>query len=283
MFMPRWIFSPAAAQPSVVEGRISTITRIPSAFRYMNDCSSKFSSSIVNRVAAAPDQHTDRANQNAQKNKQEIPMSTRSTILAFAAVAALGVTALATTGAAAATPNHGITNHTSHQSSNAQTPKPSYQGQKKLIGGDPNTWSPKGKKPLIGGDPNTWSPKGKKPLIGGDPNTWSPKCKLIGCDPNSRTPSWVYHHHHHHHHDWRWWYARYHRVVPVETTVVAPETSTVILPAVTKATGNCNCLTKEYLEDGSVLFKDLCTKEAAVATPDEIKAQRAQAPGNEVR
>jgi hypothetical protein len=210
-------------------------------------------------------------------------MSTRSTILAFAAVAALGVTALATTGAAAATPNHGITNHTSHQSSNAQTPKPSYQGQKKLIGGDPNTWSPKGKKPLIGGDPNTWSPKGKKPLIGGDPNTWSPKCKLIGCDPNSRTPSWVYHHHHHHHHDWRWWYARYHRVVPVETTVVAPETSTVILPAVTKATGNCNCLTKEYLEDGSVLFKDLCTKEAAVATPDEIKAQRAQAPGNEVR
>jgi hypothetical protein len=256
----------------------------------MNDCSSKFSSLAMNRRVAAPDQITDRANQHAQTKKQEIPMSTRSTILAFAAVAALGVTALASTGAAAATPNHGITNNNSHQSSNAQAPKPNFQGQKKLIGGDPNTWSPKGKKPLIGGDPNTWSPKGKKPLIGGDPNTWSPKCKLIGCDPNSRTPAWVYHHHHHHHHDWRWWYARYYGIIPVETTVVAPETtvvapetSTVVLPAVTKATGNCNCLTKEYLEDGSVLFKDLCTKEAAVASPDELKAQRAQAPGNEIR
>ncbi len=36
---------------------------------------------------------------------------------------------------------------------------------------------------------------------------------------------------------------------------------------------NCNCLTKEYLEDGSVVFKDLCTKEAAMATPAELKAQ----------
>ena len=35
----------------------------------------------------------------------------------------------------------------------------------------------------------------------------------------------------------------------------------------------CNCLTKQYLDDGSVLFKDICTKEAATATPDELKAQ----------
>jgi hypothetical protein len=35
----------------------------------------------------------------------------------------------------------------------------------------------------------------------------------------------------------------------------------------------CNCLTKQYLGDGSVLFKDICTKEAAIATPDELKAQ----------
>jgi hypothetical protein len=41
--------------------------------------------------------------------------------------------------------------------------------------------------------------------------------------------------------------------------------------------GNCNCLTKQYIEDGSVLFTDLCTKEAALASPDELKAQ-AQAP-----
>ena len=39
------------------------------------------------------------------------------------------------------------------------------------------------------------------------------------------------------------------------------------------ATAPCNCLTKQYLDDGSVLFKDLCTKEAAMATPDELRAQ----------
>jgi hypothetical protein len=29
--------------------------------------------------------------------------------------------------------------------------------------------------------------------------------------------------------------------------------------------GDCNCLAKQYLPDGSVLFKDLCTKESAIA------------------
>jgi hypothetical protein len=37
----------------------------------------------------------------------------------------------------------------------------------------------------------------------------------------------------------------------------------------------CNCLTKQYLDDGSVLFRDICTKEAAIATPAELKAQAA--------
>jgi hypothetical protein len=37
--------------------------------------------------------------------------------------------------------------------------------------------------------------------------------------------------------------------------------------------GPCTCLTKTYLDDGSVLFKDVCTKEAALATPDELRAQ----------
>jgi hypothetical protein len=182
--------------------------------------------------------------------------TTRSTMLAFAAIAALSAAALAST-VAVASPNNGINN--SHQSSNAQTPTPSFKGKPGPTGGNPITWTPSAKKPLIGGDPHTWTPHKK---IGGDPNTW--------------TPSWV-HHHHHHHRDWRWWYARYHyRTVPVETS------STVVAPAVTAAAPNCNCLTKEYLPDGSVLFKDLCTKEAAMATPDELKAQ-AQAPAPQAR
>jgi hypothetical protein len=47
-------------------------------------------------------------------------------------------------------------------------------------------------------------------------------------------------------------------------------------PAV--VTAPCNCLTKQYLSDGSVLFQDICTKEAAMATPDELKAQAQAAP-----
>jgi hypothetical protein len=214
----------------------------------MNDCSSKFFDQRMNRAGAEPHQHADRAN---QQKTQEIPM-TRSTILAFAAIGALGAAALVSSGATAS-PNNGINN--GHPSQNTQTPTPSFKGKPGPIGGNPITWTPNAKKPLIGGNPITWTQHKK---IGGDPNTW--------------TPSWVYHHHHHHHHDWRWWYARYH-VVPVETS------TTVVAPVVKAADGNCNCLTKEYLPDGSVLFKDLCTKEAAMATPDELKAQvQSQAP-----
>jgi hypothetical protein len=192
-------------------------------------------------------------------------MSTRSSILAFTAIAALGAAALASTAMAAAPGQNGNVHH----GPGVQTPAPNFKAKPGLIGHDKITWSPQGPKKLIGGDPNTWTPK-KKPLIGGDPNTW--------------TPAWTYFHHHHQfwsddpahaHHDWRWWYARY-QVVPVETT------TTIVAPAVTNVTANCNCLTKEYLEDGSVLFKDLCTKEAAMATPDELKAQ-AQAPAPQVR
>jgi hypothetical protein len=46
---------------------------------------------------------------------------------------------------------------------------------------------------------------------------------------------------------------------PVASTPVAKDT--------------CTCLTKSYLPDGSVLFKDVCTKEMALATADEVKAQ----------
>ena len=33
----------------------------------------------------------------------------------------------------------------------------------------------------------------------------------------------------------------------------------------TSAGAGCTCLTKQYLTDGSVLFRDLCTNEAVVA------------------
>jgi hypothetical protein len=94
-----------------------------------------------------------------------------------------------------------------------------------------------------------------------------------------------HHHHHHCHHKhcgphYVWW-QHHHRpywVAPVvgETVVeTAPVAAAYTAPV---AKDNCNCLTKTYLEDGSVMFKDICTKEAAVATPEELKAQAAGAP-----
>jgi hypothetical protein len=34
-------------------------------------------------------------------------------------------------------------------------------------------------------------------------------------------------------------------------------------------TDGCTCLTKTYLTDGSVLFKDVCTKEEAISAPEQ--------------
>jgi hypothetical protein len=66
------------------------------------------------------------------------------------------------------------------------------------------------------------------------------------------------------HHDHRPWMVEESEPVRVSTPVA---------PVTTVPTAPCTCLTKSYLTDGSVLFKDVCTKEAAVASPDELKAQ----------
>jgi hypothetical protein len=201
-------------------------------------------------------------------------MSTRSSMLAFAAVATLAAAALAP---AAASANGNTNANHANQPSKPQGPVSSPKFQKGLIGHDKITYSPK---KLIGGDPKTWSPNKK---IGGDPISWSPS-KKIGGDPISWTPN-NYWKHHHHHHYW-WWFARYrqYEVSPVITTteVDAPVAQVFSAQVTRNVAANCNCLTKEYLEDGSVLFKDLCTQEAAMATPAELKAQ-AQGPAPQVR
>jgi hypothetical protein len=38
-------------------------------------------------------------------------------------------------------------------------------------------------------------------------------------------------------------------------------------PAPQAAAEPCNCITKQSLPDGSVLFQDICTKESAIAAP----------------
>ncbi len=64
-------------------------------------------------------------------------------------------------------------------------------------------------------------------------------------------------------------------VAPQPVVVQAP-TNVVRTTTVTPAAEPCNCLTKQYLADGSALFQDLCTKEAAIATPADLKAQASQ-------
>jgi hypothetical protein len=81
----------------------------------------------------------------------------------------------------------------------------------------------------------------------------------------------------HHHHTWYWWYGRpnYYRTeygTPVATGPVSGPAATGAVASGPSAP--CNCLTKRYLGDGSVLFTDLCTKEQAMATPDELRGQQ---------
>jgi hypothetical protein len=77
---------------------------------------------------------------------------------------------------------------------------------------------------------------------------------------------------HDHDHDWdgphfRWW-----RRPPVIIEGSAPVASTPVAAA-PSSPGPCTCLTKSYLQDGSVLFQDACTKESALATPTDLRAQ----------
>jgi hypothetical protein len=77
-----------------------------------------------------------------------------------------------------------------------------------------------------------------------------------------------------------WWH-HHHEPVMIEEGETTREITRASAPVASVPTAPCNCLTKAYLQDGSVLFKDLCTKEAALASPDELRAQ-AQGTGPQV-
>jgi len=56
------------------------------------------------------------------------------------------------------------------------------------------------------------------------------------------------------------------RPVPMPAPSVAANPTPAAAPS-------CNCLTKQYQQDGSVVFRDVCTHEAAVATQADLQAQ----------
>jgi len=88
-------------------------------------------------------------------------------------------------------------------------------------------------------------------------------------------------HHAHHHHKKHHWHHRHHKYYPsYETTYYSKPTYsepsyTYSKPSYvyTKPAPSCTCLTKEYAPDGTVIFKDVCTKEMAVSEPSSEKAE----------
>ncbi len=81
---------------------------------------------------------------------------------------------------------------------------------------------------------------------------------------------------------WRYWghWYRWHPVVyrgaPIGPVAAAPAASMMPGPAAATPqapTGSCNCLTKQELPNGGVLFADVCTQQSAVAPPQAVSAR----------
>lgn len=84
--------------------------------------------------------------------------------------------------------------------------------------------------------------------------------KIVKLHPK---PHWKHHHHH------------IRPVYVVGRTVVRPVYARPVV-------NTCNCLTKDYTQEGTVVFQDLCTKEIATApvAGSEPKASEAPASNN---
>ena len=60
---------------------------------------------------------------------------------------------------------------------------------------------------------------------------------------------------------------------PRTSTKSSPTTYSKPTYTYSKPADNCTCLTKEYTEDGSVVFKDVCTKESAINSSSKKTAE----------
>jgi len=76
-------------------------------------------------------------------------------------------------------------------------------------------------------------------------------------------PHWHGHKHVHWHH--RHWRPRHIYYYPRPVVYAARPVVYGAAPVV--STNRCTCLTKEYTQEGAVLFKDICTNEAAINPP----------------
>jgi hypothetical protein len=162
-------------------------------------------------------------------------MFKRTSIYALAAVAALGVTSLATSSAFALG---------GHGNGGMHGPVAAH---------GPMGVSVKPHKPMVTGLVIN------KPVVTGI--IIKPKPPVITGIIINPKPNW-------HHHNWcKWHFCGPNWVVGAGVGVVA--TGVVASTPVAAAPAPCTCLTKTYLQDGSVLFKDVCTTETAIAPADQ--------------
>jgi hypothetical protein len=207
---------------------------------------------ILNPARRRIDQSPDGKIQPARRD----PMSTRSSILALA-VAAISVAALAPTSASAKLPMGVI----------VEKPHP-IMGV--VVKPHPIMGVPVHPNPIMGVVVHPPGLIAHPPGLVVNPPGANPPHPIMGVvvhpphpimgvvvhpDPDPDPPHIWWHHHH----------------APV--LFEDGDTTRASAPVATVPSGPCTCLTKKYLEDGSVLFKDVCTKEAALAAPDELKAQ----------
>jgi hypothetical protein len=76
------------------------------------------------------------------------------------------------------------------------------------------------------------------------------------------------HGHFHRHHRHVHWHGHWrHRHIYYPRPVVYAARPVVYSAAPVVSTNRCTCLTKEYTPEGAVLFKDICTNEAAINPP----------------
>jgi hypothetical protein len=87
--------------------------------------------------------------------------------------------------------------------------------------------------------------------------------------PGFNRPMHLTHHYPHFRHypnfHWRYGWRRNYWIAPVVTTGIATGVATSVVSAPTY--NRCSCLTKEYTPEGAVVFKDVCTNEAAMNSP----------------
>ncbi len=86
------------------------------------------------------------------------------------------------------------------------------------------------------------------------------------------------HFHRHRHPHWHGPHWR-HRHVYYPRPVIYAARPVIYGAAPVVTTNRCTCLTKEYTPEGAVLFKDICTNEAAINPPPAPPQQTGMAPG----